>query len=112
MQGVAPGSVGSWTEPPRLRLTRLAVSSSAMAWASGRDRASRSSLVTTRGAGAAGGESLAKSEPLAVSAGEAVVDIDPFRFDAELGKGVALAGEVLGVGGDAGVADQQSTSVP
>jgi len=42
------GSVGSCTEPPRLSLTCRAVSSSAMARASGRERASRSSLVTTR----------------------------------------------------------------
>jgi hypothetical protein len=42
------GSVGSWKEPPRLSLTERAVSSSAIARASGGERASRSSLVTTR----------------------------------------------------------------
>src|SRR3954447_2571045 len=42
------GTVGSYTEPPRLSLTCRTVSSSAMARASGRDRARRSSLVTTR----------------------------------------------------------------
>src|SRR5664280_746648 len=41
------GSVGSYTDPPRLRRTCRTVSSSAMALASGKDRASRSSLVTT-----------------------------------------------------------------
>ena len=41
------GSVGSYTDPPRLRRTCRTVSSSAMALASGSDRASRSSLVTT-----------------------------------------------------------------
>src|ERR1035437_2483261 len=41
------GSVGSYTDPPRLNRTWPAVSSSAMALASGSDRASRSSLMTT-----------------------------------------------------------------
>jgi hypothetical protein len=41
-------SWGSYTDPPTLSRTPRAVSSSAMARASGRDRASRSSLVTTR----------------------------------------------------------------
>jgi hypothetical protein len=41
------GSVGSWIDPPRLSLTFLFVSSSRMSRASGSDRASRSSLVTT-----------------------------------------------------------------
>src|SRR3712207_2407331 len=40
-------SVGSYTDPPILRLTCRVVSSSAMARASGSDRASRSSFVTT-----------------------------------------------------------------
>jgi hypothetical protein len=34
-----------------------------------------------------------------------VVDIDPFRFDAERRQRVALGGEVLLRGGDPGVAD-------
>jgi len=42
------GSVGSWTDPPRLSFTCRPVSSSAMVRASGSERASRSSLVTTR----------------------------------------------------------------
>ena len=37
-----------------------------------------------------------------------MVDVDPLGRDAERGEGVALSGEVLGVGGAAGVADQQS----
>ena len=41
------GSVGSWTDPPRLSATSRAVSSATMSRASGSDRASRSSLVTT-----------------------------------------------------------------
>src|SRR5512133_1290490 len=41
------GSAGSWIDPPRLSLTFLFVSSSRMSRASGSDRASRSSLVTT-----------------------------------------------------------------
>jgi hypothetical protein len=42
-----------------------------------------------------------------VRAGEAVVDVDAVRLDAERLEAVALGGEVLGVGGDARVADQQ-----
>jgi len=41
------GSVGSYTDPPRFKLTCRTVSSSAMALASGSERASRSSLVAT-----------------------------------------------------------------
>jgi len=41
------GSVGSCTDPPMLSLTPRWVSSSTMSRASGKDRASRSSLVTT-----------------------------------------------------------------
>jgi hypothetical protein len=41
------------------------------------------------------------------SAGQAVVDVDPFGLNAEPGERVTLGGEVLGVGGDARVADQQ-----
>jgi len=49
---------------------------------------------------------LREAGPVAVGAGEAVVDVDPGRVDAEGGEGVALGGEVLGVGGDPGVANQ------
>ena len=42
------GSVGSWTEPPTLSRTPRWVSSSTMSRASGTERASRSSFVTTR----------------------------------------------------------------
>jgi len=41
------GSFGSWTEPPMLSLTFASVSSATMSRASGSERASRSSLVTT-----------------------------------------------------------------
>src|SRR5215211_9296389 len=41
------GSVGSWIEPPRLSFTLRFVNSSKMSRASGSDRASRSSFVTT-----------------------------------------------------------------
>ena len=42
------GSVGSWTEPPLLRLTSRLARSSAISWASRTERARRSSLVTTK----------------------------------------------------------------
>ena len=57
--------------------------------------------------GAAGGQRLAQPGPVAVRAGEAVVDVDPLGRHAERLQGVALRGEVLLVGGDARVADQQ-----
>jgi hypothetical protein len=51
-----------------------------------------------RVAGAAGGESLAEAGPRTVSAGQAVVDVDPLVGDAERGERVALGREVLAVG--------------
>jgi hypothetical protein len=54
----------------------------------------------------AGGKRLTQPGPVAVGAGEAVVDVDALGLDAEGSKAVTLGGEVLGVGGDAGVADQ------
>jgi hypothetical protein len=41
-----------------------------------------------------------------------VVDVDAIRLDAEGGERVALGGEVLGVGGDAGVADLEFGRAP
>jgi hypothetical protein len=61
-----------------------------------------------RVAGAAGGERFAQARAVAAGAGEAVVDVDALRVDAERLEAVALGGESLGVGRDAGVADQQS----
>jgi hypothetical protein len=46
-QQPSDGTGVSYTDPPRFKLTRRAVSSAAIARASGRERASRSSLVTT-----------------------------------------------------------------
>lgn len=54
----------------------------------------------------AGGHRLPQTGAGAVGAGESVVDVDPVGVDAESGQGVALSGEVLAVGGDPGVADQ------
>jgi hypothetical protein len=48
---------------------------------------------------------LAQAGAVAVRAGEAVVDVDAFGLDAERLEGVALDGEVVAVGRDAGVAD-------
>ena len=60
-----------------------------------------------RVAGAAGGERFAQAGPVAVGAGQAVVDVDALGGYAERLQAVALGGEVLRVGGDARVADQQ-----
>jgi hypothetical protein len=57
--------------------------------------------------GPARSEGFAKARASPVGSGQAMVDVDPFRCDTECGKGVALGGEVLGVGGDPGVADHQ-----
>jgi hypothetical protein len=43
---------------------------------------------------------------------EAVVDVDALGLDAEGSEGVALGGEILGVGGDAGVTDLESGHSP
>jgi hypothetical protein len=51
------------------------------------------------------GQGLAQASPVAVGAGETVVEVDPFGLDAELEQRLALGGEVLLVGGAAGVAD-------
>ena len=57
---------------------------------------------------AAGRKRLAQSWPVAIGAGQAMVDIDPFARHAESAKRISLHGQVLFVGGDAGVADQES----
>jgi hypothetical protein len=51
-------------------------------------------------------ERLVESGALAVGAGQSVVEVDPVVGYAELAQPVALRGEVLFVGGAAGVADQ------
>jgi hypothetical protein len=48
----------------------------------------------------AGGQRLAQPGPVPVRAGQAMVDVDPLRGDAERGQRVALGGEVLLIGGD------------
>jgi hypothetical protein len=58
--------------------------------------------------GAACGERLVQSGAFAVGACQAVVDVDALRGDAERLQAVALRGELLLVGGDAGVADVQA----
>ncbi len=61
-----------------------------------------------RVARAACGEGLVQAGALAVGAGEAVVDVDALGLHAERLEPVALGGEILLVGGDAGVADVQA----
>jgi len=59
-----------------------------------------------RVAGADGGEGLVEAGPGPVRAGQPVIDVDPLGGDTELFEGGLLGGEVLRVGGAAGVADQ------
>lgn len=75
-----------------------------MSRASGSDRASRSSLVTTR-VSPNGRQSFAQAGAAAVGTGEAMVDVDVLLIDAECDQGVALRGEVLLVGRSSGVSD-------
>jgi hypothetical protein len=83
-----------------------------MSRASGTDRASRSSSGTTRVSPARTAcEGLVEAGPAAVGAGQSLVQVDPVGGDAESGEGLALGGEVLGVGGAAGVADQRGGHV-
>ena len=49
-----------------------------------------------------------KAGALAVGAGESVVDVDALGLHTERLEAVALGGEILLVGGDAGVADVQA----
>jgi hypothetical protein len=82
-----------------LSLTPWAVSSSTMSRASGTERASRSSLLTTKGvAGPAGSQRLTQPGAGPVGTGQPVVDVDPFRVHAERGERLALGGEVLLLG--------------
>ena len=95
--------MGSYTDPPRLRRTWPAVSSSAIALASGSDRASRSSLVgDQRVAFAASGQGPAKTRPLPVGASQPVVDVDPVARHPECDKAIALGSQVLLIGGSIG----------
>ena len=94
-------------DPPRLRLICRVVSSSAIARASGKDRASRSSLVTTKVSPARQAASASRSPGLPVGAGQAVVDVDPLDLDTEAEQGVALSGQVLLIGGASGVPHKQ-----
>lgn len=92
--------------PPRLRATCLRARVSAMSRVSGKERARRSSLVTTKVPGAAGGQSFAQAGPVPVRAGEAVVDVDSALIDAKGREGLVLDGQVLPGGGDAGIYDE------
>jgi hypothetical protein len=83
-------------EPPRLSLTLRLVSSSKMSRASGSDRASRSSLVTTNVSPARQAcQCQCQTGPIAVGAGQAVVDVDAIITDTERVQSVALDGEIL-----------------
>ena len=89
------GSVGSWTEPPRLSFTFRRVSSSKMSRASGNERANRSSFVTTNVSPAARGHGQPQTRPVPVRAGQAVIDIDPIITHTEGVETITLSGEVL-----------------
>ncbi len=58
-------------------------------------------------AGATGGQRLAQARPLAVGAGQALVDLGPVSADAERGQSISLGGEILFVSRDPGISDQQ-----
>jgi len=75
--------------------------------ASGRERASRSNLVTTRVSPARQAARAARPGAGTGDAGQAMIEVDPVGDNAEPGERVALRGEVLFVGRDPGVADQQ-----
>ncbi len=49
-------------------------------------------------AGTAGRHGLAQPWPISIGSGESVIDIDPFRVDAEESQRIALCGEVLLIG--------------
>jgi hypothetical protein len=99
------GSVGSWIEPPRLSLTALRVRSSRISRASGSEPVElRHHQGVTL---AAGGQRLTKAGTVAVGTGQAVVDVDPVAAHAERHQRFALRGQVLLVGGHAGIADEQ-----
>src|SRR6266705_6606155 len=84
-----------------------AARSSPIARASGTERASRSSLGTTRvSPSRTAARAWSRPGTGAVGAGEAVVEVDPLLGNAEFGQPLLLGGEVLFVGGAAGVADQ------
>src|SRR5215207_9132379 len=105
------GSVGSCTEPPKLRLTLRRVSSSRMSRASGNDRARRSSLVTTnvsplwQAANASRRPGRSRLVP-------AVVNVDAVIIDAESGEAVALRGQILLFSGHPRVAHQELVHRP
>jgi hypothetical protein len=83
-----------------------AARSSPIARASDTDRASRSSMGHEGVAFTDGGDGLVEAGTGAVGAGEAVVQVDAFLREPELAEPVALGGDVLVVGGAAGVTDQ------
>src|SRR5450755_2070521 len=99
-----------------LRLTPRPVSSSTTSRASGTERAQTIELSHhQRVAGATRRHRLPQPRPIAPSAGPPMIDIDPGRRDAERREPVALRGQVLRVGGDACVTDQDpahARSVP
>ena len=91
-----------------LSLTPLTVSSSMMSFASRRERASRSSLATTRVSPfRQAAKASRKSWSCSVGAGESVVGVDQVRSNAEVFQGVLLGGEILLVRGYACVSDQE-----
>ena len=58
-----------------------------------------------RVAGAHGGKGLVETGAGASAAGEAVIGVDALGVNAEVDQGQALGGEVLSIGGAAGVSD-------
>jgi hypothetical protein len=101
------GSFGSCSEPLRLSLTRRRVRSSTMSRASGSERASRSSLVTTSVSpsrqAASASRKPGRSRLIPVNPWS---DVDAVGAHTESRQRLALRGHVLLVGRHSGVHDQ------
>lgn len=92
-----------------LSLTSRRVSSSTMSFASRSDRARQSSFGHDQGVpGPAGGQRFPESRHCPVGAGQPLVGERLLRRHPKSGQGILLRGEVLAVGGYAGLSDEES----
>src|ERR1039457_1649673 len=110
------GSSGSWSDPPMFSFTPALVSSPAVHRSGygpvagvGEGAGEPVEFGDHEGvAGPAGGQRFPEPGPGPAGPRQAVVGVDAGRLHAERGKCVALGGEVLGVGGAAGVSDEHA----
>jgi len=89
------GSVESYTPPPRLSRTRRAVSSSAIARASGRDRGRPVQLGDDGCRRPGTRPAFPQTWSFGVATGQPVIDIDSVGSHGKGGEPFALDGEVL-----------------